>query len=556
MSVLPVQSMNLILRAYRDFQKSAYAGFIFGAVPVVIVLALNLFFKSFFQNYLPMSLFISAIVISSWIGGKSAGLLATLLGALAECYFFIEPKYSFILTPPDRIRLTIYILEGVVISLIIGKIRKIKRRISEAQHDLAGALANEKAARLMTEEAVTRLRLSQKLNEEAREEAEELTRIKTLFLANMSHEIRSPLTAMLGFTELLKEPNLSTKEHQHYVEKIESAGINLTEIINDILDISKVEANRLEIEKVSFSPQSLLAELYSILILRCREKSLELKFEQIGPMPILIKTDPLRLRQVILNVVGNAIKFTKSGFVKVKYESYDSKIQFTVEDTGIGITLAQQEKLFKNFSQGDSSISREYAGTGLGLSLSRRLAKILGGDVVLEKSTPGKGSVFSINISFEPAELESERPSEQKISVKEYSEFEGKKVLLVDDSEDNLFLMDRLLQKCGFRVIKAIHGKEALAYTSEQTFDLILMDMQMPVMDGYSASEQIRKNKVTTPIIALTANAMTEDREKCLRAGCSDYVSKPIQKAILIQTLLKNLEISQSKIIASNDTIN
>ena len=450
--------MKFLLRTYSSFRKSIYANFFLGVAPVLIVLALDLFFKSFLQNYLPMTLFLSSIVISSWFGGVGPGLVATFLGAIVECYFFIEPKYSFIISAHDRVRLTIYILEGIIISLIFGEIRKFKRKISEGEQDLARALAREKGARLATEEALKKLYLIQKQTEKDREEAEELTRVKTLFLANMSHEIRSPLTAILGFAELLKEPNLTAKEHQHYVEKIERTGLTLTEIINDILDISKVEANRLEIEKVSFSPQSLLAEIYSVLILRCREKALELKFEQVGPMPILIKTDPLRLRQIILNVVGNAIKFTKSGYVKVKYESIDSTIHFTIEDTGIGITHAQQEKLFKNYSQGDNSISREFAGTGLGLSLSRRLARILGGDVVLEGSIPGKGSVFSIGITFESAGPLPEWPLEQKISIKEYSEFKGKKVLLVDDSEDNLYLMERLLQKYGFQVIKASDG--------------------------------------------------------------------------------------------------
>lgn len=544
--------MKFRLRAISTFRNSVYASFSIGLVPVVIVLALNLFFKSFLHNYLPMTLFLSSIAISAWMGGIGPGLLATLVGAIAECYFFIEPKYTFSLIPHDRVRLTIYILEGVLISLVFGEIRKFKRRISESELNLARALAQEKGARLATEEALKKLYLSQKQIEKDREEAEELTRAKTLFLANMSHEIRSPLTAILGFTELLKEPNISAEEHQHYVEIIERTGITLIEIINDILDISKVEANRLAVEKVSFSPQFLLAEIYSVLILRCREKAIELKFEQVGPMPILIKTDPLRLRQILLNVVGNAIKFTKSGYVKVKFESLDSKIHFTIEDTGIGITYSQQEKLFKNYSQGDTSITRQFAGTGLGLSLSRRLAKILGGDVVLEGSIPGKGSVFSIGISFEPAGSKPDWPLEQKILTKEYSEFKGKKVLLVDDSEDNLYLMERILQRYGFQVFKAVHGQEAVSKVSLQNFDLILMDMQMPVMDGYLASEQIRKNKVTTPIIALTANAMKEDREKCLRSGCSDYVSKPVQKAILVQTLLKNLEDSQNKIIAAD----
>lgn len=524
------------------FKQYPSARYFFGALIVLSVLVLNLMYKSMLQNYLPMTLFISPIIVAAWAGGIGPGILATLLGAVAEGFFFTEPRFSFLADPAEKMRLIIYLCEGTILSLVFGELHRSKKKIFESEHQLSEALQREKKSRKNLLHSLEKLYLSQQQIEKARETAEQMSRVKTLFLANMSHEIRSPLTAILGFAELLKDPNLTQQERNNYVEIIERTGLTLTDIINDILDISKVEADRIEIENLSFAPASLMSEIFSVLHLKCLNKSIELNFKSLGSIPPLIRTDPLRLRQILLNIIGNAIKFTRTGFVNVTYECKDSQLFFTIEDSGIGITTEQQNKLFANFSQGDSSITRDYAGTGLGLSLSLRLAQILRGDVRLQKSIPGKGSTFTVTIPFEVSEAASGWPLEPKIVANEYSIFEGKKVLLVDDSEDNQLLVGRLLSKYGFEVKTVGDGREAIAAATTQTFDLILMDMQMPILDGYQATEQLRKNNVHTPIIALTANAMKEDRDKCLSVGCSDYVSKPIRTPILIQSLLKNLE--------------
>lgn len=537
-----IASMLNHIQTMNPFKQYPSARYFFGALIVLSVLVLNLLYKSLLQNYLPMTLFISPIIIAAWAGGIGPGILATLLGALAESFFFAEPRFSFLEDHSEKMRLIIYLCEGVTLSLIFGELHKSKKRIFESEHKLSAALEREKKSRKNLWNTLENLYISRQQLEKEREAAERMSRVKTLFLANMSHEIRSPLTAILGFTELLKEPYLPEQERNNYIEIIERTGITLTEIINDILDISKVEADRMEIEVLSFSPSQLMADIFSVLHIKCLKKSIQLNFKSIGLIPPFIRTDPLRVRQILLNIIGNAVKFTKTGFVNVTYESRDSALYFTVEDSGIGITKDQQNNLFVNFSQGDSSITRDFAGTGLGLALSLRLAQILHGDVRLLNSIPGQGSTFVVMIPYEQSENFSQWPLQQKIISEEYSAFVGKKILLVDDSEDNQLLIGRILNKYGFLVATAADGQEAILAASSQTYDLILMDMQMPIMDGYQATEELRKNNVVIPIIALTANAMKEDRDKCLSVGCSDYLSKPISTAVLVQSLLKNLK--------------
>ncbi len=382
-------------------------------------------------------------------------------------------------------------------------------------------------------------KMSHSLKEKTAEtaQAEEASKIKSLFLANMSHEIRTPLSVILGFSELMRDPDATQAERDHYAGIVKRTGDNLTTIINDILDISKVEADRLEIEKTSFSLSQLLRDMELYIKIRFDEQSVDFKMTPKGEVPDYIISDPTRLRQVLLNIVGNAMKFTKKGQVELIYYVEDQFLTFTIRDTGIGISQEQQKRLFKSFSQGDSSIRRRYGGTGLGLILSRKLARLLGGDVSLVQTSP-HGSTFKVVIAFEES-----RPAVSVVPLRlvrdrESLPLSGKRVLVVEDIAENQLLLRLYLNKSGAFADFASNGVEGIKKTEESKFDLVLMDMQMPVMDGYTATNELRQRGFEAPIIALTGHAMKEDREKCLKAGCNAYLTKPIDRSTLINMVI------------------
>lgn len=377
-----------------------------------------------------------------------------------------------------------------------------------------------------------------------RKVAEEANNAKTIFLANMSHEIRTPLNAVLGFSELLSDPDNTIDENKQYSDIVKKAGSNLTTIINDILDLSKIEADKLNIEKSHFSLTQLLSDLSLWLAIRSKDKGIELRIEPRGSVSEYIYTDPTRLRQIISNLIGNAIKFTEGGAITLHYYVEDQQLIFRVTDTGIGISENQISKLFQVFSQGDSSRGKKYMGTGLGLTISRNLARLLGGDVDLIETSP-QGSVFVAKIHYHES-----RPDEIPVApqVIDYN-FEHKnpilhqkKILVVDDSSDNQLLIELYLAKTGAHLEFAFNGEECLAKYQKSRPDIILMDMQMPVMDGYQATETLRKLGCRIPIIACTGYAMTEDRQKCIEIGCSDFLSKPFNKVDLMYIIVKNLQ--------------
>jgi hypothetical protein len=366
-----------------------------------------------------------------------------------------------------------------------------------------------------------------------RQIAERANRIKSLFLANMSHEIRTPLNAILGFVDLLKDTSLTARERLQYLGIIERTGFNLATIINDILDISKVEAGKLEIEATTGSLTQLINDLRFLLGLRCEEKGIYLRFHHDG-LPEHIATDLNRYKQILFNVIGNAIKFTKDGGVTVSFGIRDEILYCTVDDTGIGVLPENRDKLFRTFSQVDPSIRKEFGGTGLGLILSKRLAGMLGGDVRLEESLPGRGSRFVVTIAYKAGAPISRKPIRSSRTTRS---LDGKRILLVEDSVDNQILAQQYLLREGAEVDIANHGVEALANMDRTSYDLVLMDMQMPIMDGYTATHQLRERGCRTPIIALTAHAMKEDLDKCLSAGCDSYLSKPIRRQDLISKI-------------------
>lgn len=372
-----------------------------------------------------------------------------------------------------------------------------------------------------------------------RRQAEQASQSKSLFLANMSHEIRTPLAAIIGFSDLLKDSHLTEEERLQYVNIIHRTGEHLTRIINDILDLSKVEAGHLELESHNVNLSSLLSDLHILMVARVGSKPVHVEFNRRGLVPDVIRTDSLRLRQILTNILGNAVKFTDEGYVRMTYEISGPYLVFTIKDTGVGISSAQRSLLFQAFSQIDSSISRKYEGTGLGLVLSRRLAQMMGGDVTLAEGETTKGSTFVVKIALDIPRNPKTNPSlglPKEVHLGQ--QLSATSILLVDDVEDNRLLIQRMLTKRGAQLTLATNGQEGLTKALEKEFDIILMDIQMPVMDGYTATKKLRQAGYKKPIIALTAHAMKDDRERCLEAGCTDYLTKPVQVEFLIQTIL------------------
>jgi PAS domain S-box-containing protein len=396
-----------------------------------------------------------------------------------------------------------------------------------------------------------RKRLSHALAKASRE-AETANRSKSEFLANMSHEIRTPMGAILGFADMLLHRNPEECEQAGCVQIIQRNALHLLELINEILDLSKVEAGQMKVERVSCDLPAVMSEIISLMRPRAVEKGLAFGVTFQGPIPSLIQTDPLRLRQILVNLLGNSMKFTQSGKIELRITDEgvggpNIVLRVDVIDTGIGMTEELMGRLFIPFTQGDASINRKFGGTGLGLTISRRLATLLGGDVTVT-SQPGVGSTFTLKIDgglsagVERLEglTEATLPAtlDQKVDTKIH--LRGQ-ILLVEDGADNQRLLRMQLGDAGATVTTALDGQIGVDLATGRTFDLILMDMQMPVMDGYAATTELRRRGLTIPIIALTAHAMAEDRDKCLAAGCTGYLSKPVDEEKLLKTVQAHL---------------
>ncbi len=402
------------------------------------------------------------------------------------------------------------------------------------------------SANMLTEEleaALLRLR-------EARDTAEKATRAKDMFLASMSHEIRTPLTALLGFADLLAGPKLSESDRLNYAMVIQRNGVHLLSLINDILDLSLIETHGLSIEHLPFSLAQLLGDVAVLMQGRADERGLAFTTVLEGPVPAVVSSDPTRLRQVLLNLVGNAIKFTLKGSVKVsaRFEAASSEIVLTVTDTGAGILPEHLARLFQPFEQGDISMSRRFGGSGLGLAISKRIVETMGGAISVE-SQPSRettfvvrlpvvvpaGTAFTTTLSQTAPDL---TPDSARLPVG--------RVLVVEDGEDNQDLIAALLRGRGLTATIAPNGEIAVAaalaaWKGGEAFDLVLMDMQMPVMDGYEATRQLRAASYPFAIVALTAHAIEGERERCLAAGCDEYQRKPIDRIAFTKMLQRFL---------------
>jgi len=449
------------------------------------------------------------------------------------------------------------------------------RLAATTSDQLVAALQDQSKSSRELEQARADLLAQNQALQAARSSAEAATLSKSMFLANMSHEIRTPMTSILGFIDLLSEDQADPKDRAFAASAIQRNGAHLLTIINDILDLSKIEAGGMGVEIIPCSPLIIIQDIVQSTQQLAQEKSLELFAELKSPVPKMIETDPTRLRQILINLIGNAIKFTEHGGVKIVVDLTSEKSNLRVDqdasdappapirlrvqvlDTGIGIDDAQRNKLFHPFTQADISTTRRFGGTGLGLTISRRLSRMLGGDIT-SSSEVGLGSVFTVEVGIGNASMNDmisvlpEQPhknAESKLKITDSTNNQTLPatqitVLLAEDGEDNQRLIVHHLSRAGMKVIVANNGREAVelaiaAQRQSHAPEVILMDMQMPIMDGYEATAKLRELGWRGPIVAITAHAMRGDRERCTQAGCDDYVTKPIERDVLIQTVKK-----------------
>ncbi len=398
--------------------------------------------------------------------------------------------------------------------------------------------------------------------------AEDANLMKSSFLANMSHEIRTPLGVIVGFSEILAQDEVDAEEKDSIVSGLKRNGKALARLIDDILDISKVEAGKLQLEMAQVNLDSLIQEVKSIMDVRANEKHLQFNVARLGNVPSHIVTDDIRLKQILLNIVGNALKFTEHGSVKILYRTITNSenqdlLEFQIQDTGIGISEKHRESLFDAFSQGDVTTTRKYGGTGLGLALSHRLAELLGGELFLLESSVGKGSVFCLRIPLQGAiqnlatsaaprrvtlditRDEGDRENIDWRSLNYKTLLNGVNVLLVEDSLDNQEIFEHFLTSAGADVILAEDGEKAIELALSVNPDIVLMDIQIPKIDGKQATRTLREKGFEKPIVALTAHALNEEISSCLKAGCNGQITKPVSGELLLQEVYFYLNLKE-----------
>lgn len=420
------------------------------------------------------------------------------------------------------------------------ELTEVNNRLRESQQRLKEQ--NEEYIALNEELTESNEKIKRVNNElqAAKKKAEESDRLKSAFLANMSHEIRTPMNAIMGFSEILLRPNLPPEKQQVFAEVINSSCNQLLGLINDVLDISKIETGQMSVNTGSTNINELLNNTHRLFKPNAEKKKIEFNFHPgLSDSESTIFTDEVKFIQIINNLISNAIKFTKKGAVNFGYFLNGNQLEFFVSDTGIGIESQNYEKIFDRFWQVETSESHKYGGTGLGLPISKAFVEMLGGNISLE-SVLGEGSTFKFTIPYLPSQLQKIAKSNQNESFN----FAGKTILIAEDEKANEILIAELLKATNAILLHTANGKEAIeALQSNSNIDLILMDLKMPVMSGIDATKKIREFNQTVPIIAITAHALGGDKEKCTMAGCNDYVAKPIDSSILFKTIAKHLNI-------------
>jgi signal transduction histidine kinase len=444
---------------------------------------------------------------------------------------------------------SLIIFAGVVSLTFYWNLR-LKHLVRERTDDLHKknlALEFEMAERVLVE----------KMLKDAKEAADLASHAKSTFLANVSHEIRTPLGAIIGFSELAMGKDLSDAEKLNNLQIIHRNGEQLLHVIDDILDLSKVEASKLELNEHPFSFSQFLVELRDTGSLQANAKGIAFKISTSQDFPDTLICDSMRLRQILVNLIGNAIKFTEKGYVHVegifekdtKNPHYDARVTFLVKDSGVGMSRDQVEKIFQPFVQADTSTSRRFGGTGLGLVLSRQLARLMGGDVMLIKSAPRQGSLFKADVCVRQVSSETRTsspengiPFKHEPSPESGKLLHGVKVLFIEDAPDNRLLVQRYLVLAGAEVELAETGIEGVDLALTHSPDIVLMDIQMPGLDGYQATQLLRAEGFTQPILALTAHAMQEEKDKSIQAGCNDHLTKPIHRTHLVNKIIEHLK--------------